>query len=235
LQPLLDDLLPASAPPALYAAAVPNLDLSPDALLSTTRAVRKRLDLTRPVPRALLEECLALAVQAPTASNSQPWSFVVITEPATKAAIAGHYRASHASYTAERAAAVRHDPEASRARARLAASSQYLADHFHEVPAFVLLCVRGRLESLEHESQAAMYGSIVQAGWSFQLAARARGLGTCWTTLHLPHEREVAEILGIPYDRVTQVALITVGYSLGTDFKPAPRRPLEEVVRWERW
>jgi nitroreductase len=235
LQHVVCALLSPRTPAAHYAAAVPTLDLSPDALLSTTRAVRKRLDLTRPVPRELLEECLALAVQAPTASDSQPWAFVVVTEPEAKAAIAEHYRRSHAAYTAERAAAVRHDPEAAAARARLASSSQYLADHFHEVPAFVLPCVRGRLEQLPYEAQAARYGSIVQAGWSFQLAARARGLGTCWTTLHLPYEREVAELLDIPYDRVSQVALITVGYSLGTDFKPARRGPLDGVVRWERW
>jgi len=198
--------------------------------------VRKRLDFDRPVPRALLEECLALALQAPTASDSRPWSFVVITEPGAKAAIATHYRASWHAYAAGRAASAdAPDAAVANANARLATSSRYLADRFHEVPAFVLPCVRGRLDALPGEAQAARYGSIIQAGWSFCLAARARGLGTCWTTLHLSYEREVADILGIPYAEVTQVALITVGYSLGTTFAAAPRGPLEETVRWEHW
>ena len=114
-------------------------------------------------------------------------------------------------------------------------SAQYLADRFHEVPVMVLPCLIPRADTGPSGSQAGHYGSVIQAAWSFQLAARARGLGTCWTTLHLRRERDAAEILGIPYDRVQQVALITVGYSLGTDFKPGRRVALERVVRYERW
>ena len=77
--------------------------------------------------------------------------------------------------------------------------------------------------------------SIVPATWSFMLAARARGLGTCWTTFHLAHEREAAELLGIPYEAATQAALIPVAYTKGTDFKPGPRKPLGEVIHWDRW
>jgi nitroreductase len=113
-------------------------------------------------------------------------------------------------------------------------SAQYLADRFHEVPAMVLPCLLPRADT-STGNQAGLYGSVIQAAWSFQLAARARSLGTCWTTLHLGRERDAAEILGIPFDRVQQVALITVGYSIGTDFKPGRRVPLERVVRYERW
>lgn len=207
------------------------LPLDPDQLLSTTRAVRKRLDFDRSVSRETIEECLTMALQAPTASNSQPWRFMIVTEPTTKLAIAELYRKSYAAYAGPMPdAAALATPQG-----RMRTSSQYLADRFHEVPAFVIPCVTGRLETLPSDSQSALYGSIVQAGWSFCLAARARGLGTCWTTLHLAFEREAAEILGIPFGEVTQTSLITLGYTLGTDFKPARRGDLSEVVRWERW
>ncbi|MGA0122213.1 MAG: nitroreductase family protein [Gaiellales bacterium] len=205
--------------------------LTSDELLSTTRAVRRRLDLERPVPRALLEECIALALQAPSASNGQPWTFVVVDDQATKDAIAAWYLKSYDAYAAAREAT----GDLSPAMRRMADSARYLADRFGQVPAMVIPCVQGRLERRPADGQAAGWGSIVQAGWSFCLAARARGLGTCWTTLHLTYEREVAEILGIPHDEVTQSCLLTVGYATGGDFKPAPRGPVDDVIRWDRW
>ena len=205
--------------------------LTPDELLTTTRAVRKRLDFDRPVPRELLEECIAVALQAPSASNSQPWSFVVVTDAERKAAIAEWYVKSYDAYADARLAAGALDPQTE----RMASSARYLADRFHEVPAMVIPCVQGRLEERSADGQAAGWGSIVQAGWSFCLAARARGLGTCWTTLHLTYEREVAEILGIPYDRVTQSCLLTTGFFTGETFKPAPRGDISALVHWDRW
>jgi nitroreductase len=206
------------------------LDLSPDELLSTTRSVRKRLDFDRPVEREVLDECLALAQQAPNASNSEPWRFVVVTEQATRTKLAECYATGWAGYRKaieDRSGGADDSP--------VLTSAQYLADRFHEVPVMVLPCLIPRADTGPVGSQAGQYGSVIQAAWSFQLAARARGLGTCWTTLHLGRERDAAEILGIPYDRVQQVALITVGYSLGTDFKPGRRVALERVVRYERW
>ena len=208
-------------------------NLTPDELLTTTRAVRRRLDFDRPVPREVLEECIAVALQAPSASNSQPWSFVVVADPERKAAIAEWYVRAYDAYANARseAAGGRLDP----ATERMAASARYLADRFADVPAMVIPCVQGRIDQRSSDGQAAGWGSIVQAGWSFCLAARARGLGTCWTTLHLAYEREVAEILGIPYDEVTQTALITTGYHTGESFKPAPRGDLSSLIRWDRW
>jgi nitroreductase len=206
------------------------LDLSPDELLSTTRSVRKRLDFDRPVERELLDECLALAQQAPNASNAEPWRFVVVTEAENKAKLADCYATGWAAYRA----AIDEGAGASD-EAPVLTSAQYLADRFHEVPAMVLPCLIPRADTVPSPRQAGLYGSVIQAAWSFQLAARARGLGTCWTTLHLARERDAASILGMPFDRVQQVALITVGYSLGTDFKPGRRVALERVVRYERW
>ena len=214
------------------------LSLTPDELLSTTRAVRKHLDLHRPVERALLEECLALAQQAPSGSNRQGWHFVVVTDPATKAGLAELYRQGMEVYRTLPIAAANlefDDPGRTALQQRIAGSAEHLAAHLHEVPVHVVPCIEGRLEGGPTVMVASAYGSIVPAVWSFMLAARARGLGTCWTTLHLFHEEEAAKLLGIPFAEVTQVALVPVAHTTRTTFKPAPREPLERMVHWERW
>ena len=208
---------------------MPLLDLTPDELLSTTRAVRKRLDLTRPVAPEVLEECVRLAVQAPTSTNTQNWHFVVVTDEARRAALAELYLRSWIPYNGGKSPHEEpDDPSAD-------STSRYLAAHLHEVPAHVIACIEGRPEGLAPADLAWFYGSIIQAGWSFQLAARARGLGSVWTTHHLDYEREAADVLGIPFDEITQVALIPVAYTIGTDFKPAKRNPLATVLHWQSW
>lgn len=204
------------------------LDLTTDELLSTTRAVRKRLDLTRPVEREVLEECLTLAQQAPTASYSQNWHFVVVTDPERRAALAELWRRVAGPYLERR-------PAPNDQFVRIGEAVRHLADHLHEVPVHVIPCVAGRAEDKPVAWQASLFGSIIPAAWSFMLAARSRGLGTVWTTFHLMHEREAAEILDIPYEQVMQVALIPVAYSLGTEFKPGRRKPLDTMVHWDRW
>jgi nitroreductase len=202
------------------------LDLTVDELLSTTRAVRRRLDLERPVEREVLEECLRLAQQAPTGGYRENWHFVVVTEPEAKRGLAELWGRVGRPYLE---AAREQNPE------RDLSSGFHLIDHLHEVPVHVIPCIEGRLETMPFIWQASQYGSIIQAAWSFMLAARARGLGGVWTTFHLGHEREAAEILGLPYEEVTQVALIPVAYTIGTKFKAAPRKPLETMVHWDRW
>jgi nitroreductase len=208
-----------------------------DHALTTTRAVRKRLDFSRPLPRELILECISVAVQAPTGSNSQGWHWVVVTDPDTKRKVGAHYTKSWYDY----AAAGRPEyPEADPRRdqqPRVVSSARFLADHMGEVPAMVIPCHDGRVDrpGTSNAEIAGVYGSILPAAWSFSVAARARGVGTTWTTLHLVYEREVAEILGIPYDSVTQAALIVAGYFKGQDFKPAVRIPLDSIVHWERW
>ena len=208
---------------------MPPLPLTPDELLSTTRAIRRRLDLTRPVEREVLEECLALAQQAPTASNRQDWHFVVVTEAAQRQALGEIWRRGGRAYLDR----VQHDGDA--AMRRLRASVEHLVEHIHEVPVHVVPCIEGRTEGQPVHVQSSRWGSIVPAAWSFMLAARARGLGTAWTTFHLRFEEEAARALGIPHDRVMQAALIPVAYTIGTEFKPARRKPLEQMVHWERW
>jgi nitroreductase len=205
------------------------LDLTPDELLSTTRAVRKRLDLTRPVPREVLEDCLRLAQQAPTAGYSQKWHFVVVTDAAKRAALGELWREVCYPYL-QRGGGAREGQ-----MLRISDAVVHLAEHIHEVPVHVIPCMEGRYEGKPNALVASMFGSIIPAAWSFMLAARSRGLGSVWTTFHLMHEDRAAEILGIPYDKVTQVALIPVAYTLGTDFKPGKRKPLDTMVHWDSW
>lgn len=205
--------------------------------LTTTRAVRKRLDFDRPVPRELIMECLEVAVQAPTGSNSQGWQWMMVTDLDTKVAIGELYKQSWYAYASSGRQKYPEDDPRRRQLPRVAASAQYLADRMHEVPVMVFPCIEGRVDrpGVTNLEIAGLYGSILPAAWSFMLAARARGLGTTWTTLHLRYEREVALILGIPYERYTQTALITLGYHTGGEFKPAERIPLERIVHWDSW
>lgn len=216
------------------------LDLSPDDLLTTTRSVRRRLDLTRAVEPEVLRACVEIALQAPIAPAFQSRiRFLAVTDPDRRQALAGLYRRAMEAQAAEieRITAdlrARGGPEAA-ATLRLVASSSALFEHLHEVPVHVVPCVVGRAEGLPVVEQSALWGSVYPATWSLLLAARARGLGGVVTGGHLVFEREAAEVLGVPYEEVMQVALVPLAYTLGTAFKPGPRPPLDGVLRWDRW
>lgn len=218
---------------------MPLLNLSPDELLATTRSVRKRLDFSRPVESEVIRECLELAMQAPTGSNTQGWQFVVVTDPQKKQAIGEMYRRAYMLYRqrldAGNVTIPGDAPISASTMKKVRDSSQYLADRMHEVPVMLIPCIQGRTDNTSSFQQSSIWGSILPAVWSFMLAARARSLGTTWTTLHLMYERDAADVLGIPYENVMQAALIPVAYTLGTDFKPAPRIPLDSIVHWEQW
>jgi nitroreductase len=236
------------------------LDLSIDTLLTTTRSVRKRLDLSRPVEPEVIRECLELALHAPTASYSQNWHFVVVTDPHQRQALATIYRKGAAQYIQQMAPVYQQravqvlgaqgegvpieqlpsmlaasSEQEARVLARVIDSGQYLMEHLHEVPVHVIPCIEGRTDHAPIVAQLTIWGSILPAAWSFMLAARSRGLGTSLTSDHLYFEQEAAEVLGIPYEQVMQAGLIPVAYTLGTDFKPASRKPLDSVLHWDRW
>lgn len=218
--------------------ATPILPLTPDEVLATTRSVRKRLDLTRPVERPVIEECLTLAQQAPTPSNMQNWHFLVVTDPAKRTALGDLWRRGFEVYKTLPLAATNlpfDDPDRKAIQERVMASIAYLAEHMHEVPVHVIACITPRADGQPAYIQSALWGSIAQASWSFMLAARTRGLGTVWTCFHLMFEEEAAALLGIPYAAVMQAGLIPVAYTKGTDFRPAPRDPLGAMVRWDSW
>ncbi len=211
------------------------LNLSADEVLSTTRAVRKRLDFDKPVEMDVIKECLEYAVQAPTGSNMQGWQWLVVTDQAKKEGLAALYKQGWEMYTQMEGAATTLEMENAAQQERVVDSATYLAENFEKVPAMLIPCLPGRFDEAPNMISTSMYGSIHPGAWSFMLAARERGLGTAWTTIHLMFEEQAAEILEIPYADVTQCALITIGYTKGTDFKPAKRPPVETVMHLESW
>ena len=202
-----------------------------DALLSTTRAVRKRLDLDKPVPREVILECIALSQQAPTGSNSQGWRWVIVEDAAKRAALGQIYREAGATYLAAGAEATKGQGQ----QGRVMSSALWLAENMGRVPVLAIPCIEGAFpEGAPTAMLASQYASIYPAVWSFQLALRSRGLGSTLTTLHLLREKEAAEVLGIP-DNIQQVAMLPVAYTVGTDFKPAARPGPETIVHWNGW
>ncbi|MGW0519557.1 nitroreductase family protein [Crossiella sp. NPDC003009] len=209
--------------------------MTPDELLTTTRSVRKRLDLHRPVPRELIEECLEIALQAPSGSNRQSWHWLVVTDRAQRTAIGEFYRRAVAEYLDSSGAAGKlfaEDPARAKVQSKVGSSVAYLGEKMGEVPVLVIPCLRA--PKLPEGNQAGLWGSILPAAWSYMLAARARGLGTAWTTLHLAFETDIAGLLGLPAD-VRQAALIPTAYAVGTDFRRAARQPLSDVLHFDRW
>ena len=208
---------------------MPAIDVAnADLLLTTTKQVRKRLDLSRPVPRELLLECIDIASHAPMGGNLERNRWMIIDDPAIKAEIAPLYQSVGRPYLAANAASEGR-------QARVVDSAAFLVDHVADVPSWVLALRLDRLaEGAPNFEVAGYHGSVAPGVWSFQLAARARGLGSAWTTFHLVHEAQVAEILGIP-PTVTQIALLPVAFYTGDSFSPAPRRPAREITYANRW
>jgi nitroreductase len=219
-----------------------NLGLSADEVLSTTRAVRKRLDFDRPVETSVLEECLTLAMQAPSGSNKQGYQWVFVTDPEQRRLVGDVYREkfniNHASNRAK-TGQMAYGANDSRAEGfqKMMGSVAYLAENIERVPVLMVPCVEGRVETTSLNVSAGQFGSILPAVWSFMLALRERGLGSAWTTAHLKEdgEQRVAEILGIPIDNYTQVGLFPIAYTIGTDFKVSTRLPAESLMHFNHW
>ena len=211
------------------------VELSNDELLTTTRTVRKRLDFSRPVERSVLEECVDLAVQAPTASNRQEWHWIFVTDPDKKRQLADIYRSDEGEYIRLPI------PELADGDVRLArqsavsASADYLREHMQDAPVLLVPCHLGRVDNAPVATQAALWGSLFPAIWNFFLALRTRGLGSAWTSVHLRHERQAAQVLGLPYELYTQGGLFPIAYTQGTTFQPAKRRPSSEIIHWDGW
>jgi nitroreductase len=211
------------------------LNLGLDELLTTTRSVRKRLDLDRPVDRSLITDCLEVAFQAPNGSNRQQWDWVIVDDPSLRVQMANIYRGAMDDLQGDPARITKGIDYSSGPQQRISSSVQYLYDHLHEVPALLVPTIRGRLDDAPIFVQASIWGSILPAVWNFMLALRVRGLGSAWTTVHLYREREMAELLGIPSDRVTQAGMFPIGWTIGTEFKPAVRAAAGDATHWNRW
>lgn len=216
------------------------LDLDPDQLLSTTRAVRKRLDFDRPVDDDLIRDCVRAAMQSPSGSNNMTMRFVIVKDESKRRAIGEVYRQCWGIYTSidgVYVGSIRKDtPEEQAQQDRVTESAAYLAENLGRAPALVLACSEGgRIDGVPALVAASAYGNVLPAMWSFMLAARARGLGTAWTTISLMMEKEVAEILGIPFDQVQQACLSPLAHTVGTDFRPARRPEPDSIIHWDGW
>jgi nitroreductase len=211
------------------------LNLTADEVLTTTRSVRKRLDFDQPVDRATVQECLEIAMQAPTGSNRQGWHWLVIEDADLRKAVTDVYRRNFEAYRSMPAADYPEGDSRAERQDLVRDSATYLSDNFHRAPMLLIPCLWGRLDNVDQS--AGFWGSLLPAVWSFMLALRERGMGSAWTTIHLMDggEREVAEILGIPYEKVSQGGLFPIAYTVGTDFKLAKREPLERFLHWDQW
>jgi nitroreductase len=212
--------------------------LTVEQVLTTTRNVRRRLDMTREVPRELIEECAQVAMEAPIACNGFYPHFVVVDDRAKKAALAPLYKRAWDVYVPMPISAPNlhfDDPLHDAQQPRVTTSATYLAEHMADVPALVIPCVTPRVDGFPMWIQACLWGSVLPQAWSFMLAARARGLASAWTQIHIQFEQECAEILGIDYPTVQQAALIAVAYPLGENFKAAYREPIQKFTHWNTW
>jgi nitroreductase len=214
------------------------IDLTVDELLTTTRSVRKRLDCDRPVPREVIEECVALAMQTPSGANNQGWQWLFVEDAQLKGKLAVIYRKQFDVSYRVMPIKTYDDPRLSAQAVRRRQSATWLADNFERVPLIMVPCMPGRIDGASSGAQAGFWGSFLPAVWSFMLAARSRGLGSAWVTMNLSRpegERETAEVLGIPSGEYTQAGMFPVGYTVGTEFKPVATPPAHERIHWDHW
>jgi len=211
------------------------LGLTVDEVLTTTRAVRKRLDVTRPVPREVLEECLELALQAPNGSNRNTWRWIIVDDPEMVRKLADEYKAAMGLLQSGAMPTPNPIGTGIPGEDKILESAYALVEKLDRMPAILIPLMPGRPDGKGVVDQASMWGSIVQAVWSFMLALRERGLGSIWATVTTRREKEIAELLGIPYEEYTQVGFFPVAYTIGTDFKKAWRKPLSEVLTYNRF
>jgi len=207
------------------------LNLSVDEVLSTTRSVRKRLDVSKPVPRALIDECLELALQAPNGINQNSWRWIVVDDRATVAKLGALYKAVVSENSKTLTANVVGIP----GEDKILESARSLLEKIEKMPAILIPLVAGRPEGKTAPEQAAMYGSIIQATWSFFLALRERGLGSVWMSAGTRREKEASEILAIPMDQYTQIGWFPIAYTIGTEFKKAWRKSVSEVRSYNKF
>jgi nitroreductase len=213
------------------------LKLSVDEVLTTTRSVRKRLDFDKPVPREVLMECLDLALQAPTGSNAQGWQWVFVEDAEKRKAIGDIYLTNARGYLSVPPPEYAEGDTRGERMGAVRDSAIYLAEHMHDAPVLLIPCLEGKVEQAPLGLSASFWASLFPAVWSFCLALRSRGLGTCWTTLHLRNdgEKRAAEVLGIPHAKYSQGGLFPIAYTKGTDFRPAKRLPAERLTHWNTW
>ncbi len=216
------------------------LDLTNDELLTTTRAVRKRLDHDRPVDDDDIRDCVRIAMQSPSGSNSMTMQFVIVKDAEKRAKIGEIYRQCYEMYKSMDgvyAGSIKKDSDVEQAQQdRVTSSADHLGETMGQAPVLVIACTTsGRVDGAPAMVAASAMGNVLPAMWSFMLAARARGLGTAWTTVGLMMEQQIADVVGIPFDEVQQVCLSPLAHTKGTDFRPAMRPDPDSIIHWDTW
>ena len=200
-----------------------------DHALTTTRAVRMRLDLERPVDDQVLLDCIDVAEQAPTGGNMGSRRWMIVRDQPTKDRLAELYLAAGGSWvieTAERLEGTDHP------NARMMQGAKRLAENIASMPALVIPTIIGRHDG---SGRPGLFDSVIQSAWSFMVALRSRGLGSVWTTMYLGQADAVAELLELP-DDVTQICLFPVAYTKGVEFSPSARRhPARDITYFDRF
>lgn len=208
-------------------------------LITTTRAVRLRLDLERAVAPELIEACVADALQAPQGSNLMRTEFVVVLDPERIARLGRIYREEFDSFYRSSEVGlfkrVDDDPRHAAQSRRTRDSAERLAEVMDRVPAIVIPCLTPRLTDGDLLAAKHRLATVYPTVWNFMLAARLRGLGTCWTGMTLGREADVAEVVGIDPEAVEQVCMVPVAHHTGETFRPAWRPPAEEFIHWDTW
>jgi nitroreductase len=194
-------------------------------IMRTTRSMRRLKP--DPVPSALLRRVLEAGTCAASGGNMQSWRFLVIRDATIKEAAGAWYKKAWHEIVAPRYRSSEPAPGMTQEGfSRMLAAAEYLADHIHEAPVWIVPCLAG-------PRQPGSGASIFPAVQNMLLAARALGLGTTLTTLYLIHEGEAEAAMGIP-DSHHSYAILPVGYPVGK-FGPVRRAPLADVVYDDQW
>ena len=212
-----------------------------DKLLTTTRGVRKRLDFEKTVERAVIEESMAVALQAPSAGDIYPVEFVVVTDPDRRKTMGDIYCDAHLPYLDEldlTALPGLTADDLTKAKGHID-MIRWHTENVYRAPFHVHVVGKGRYGTEPEQpdfQQASFYGCILPPAWSFMLALRARGVGSSWCTIHIqePFHTRTREVLGLPDDYSLGVFL-PCGYYTGKDFKPAQRPAVAEILHWDKW
>jgi nitroreductase len=191
----------------------------------------RRFLSTEPIPDDVIWALLDAAIRGPSGGNQQSWGWVVVTDPATKATIAGWYREGwQKTYGHRRDEILAADPSTAAMSRRSFLAAEHLAEHLEDAPVWIFPVLRHAAGGTSPRLGSSIYGAVQQ----LILAARAYGIGTTLTTLYSGHENDVRELLGLPADAMT-MALLPLGYPAQGRWAEPKRHPVDSVVHWNRW
>jgi nitroreductase len=198
-------------------------------IIHSTRAMRRLKP--DPVPDELIRNILLAGQAAASGGNTQRWRFLVLKDPEIKKKVQVYYKKAYDEVVGPRYASSPPPPGSNAARYRRQHTAvEYLTDHYHEAPVWIVACLEdGPVSGLGRSVGASIYPAVQ----NMLLAARALGLGSTLTTRHITYEKEVDTAMGIP-PGFHSYAILPIGYPMGR-FGPVGRGPLADVVYLDGW